>query len=431
MNIIPQHGKYVMSIAFANYLQNKTGVPKVMLAHQEMFLKNNISYVALFSVKKNILHDRVMLFCMYGLIVDGEFKGIFQMNQILRILNEWHIKGIRMVNIHLHHLMYTNISTISTLLDSFAGVPLKIYLHDYYNMCSNYTLLKDGKTYCGGNGLGGDQCKSCSSYHRSQKQISKIKPLLERNINRITFISPSESTKKIFCRFYPAYKENAIVIPHQKYDCLYRGNLEPIEADERMRIAYLGLPHFHKGWESWNKIVESSKEQKYEFIVFNSYDTEYSGMHKVKIAFSKSNLNAMTDALRTYKVHAVVLWAVWPETYSYTCFEAFSANAFIITNMISGNICDVVVKNNNGIVLDDEVELLELFKNSEKLRKLINEFMEKTDGGPELLYENDAIIEIVKEDIKNTKITECYSRFSLKTIINTPLLFLLNKIYRR
>ena len=57
--------KYILSVSFANYLKDKTGMPKVMMAHQVMYNSVGISYISLFSVKKNILHDKVMLFCKF------------------------------------------------------------------------------------------------------------------------------------------------------------------------------------------------------------------------------------------------------------------------------------------------------------------------------------------------------------------------------
>ena len=77
--------RYVVAISFANYLKDKTGIPKVMMAHQRMYNENQISYVALFSVKKNICNDRIMLFCKFGVIIDGEYKGIFQMSQMIHL----------------------------------------------------------------------------------------------------------------------------------------------------------------------------------------------------------------------------------------------------------------------------------------------------------------------------------------------------------
>lgn len=56
------NNSYIVSISFANYLKQKSGIPKVMMAHQQMYNKQNISYIALFTAKKNICNDRIMIF---------------------------------------------------------------------------------------------------------------------------------------------------------------------------------------------------------------------------------------------------------------------------------------------------------------------------------------------------------------------------------
>ena len=328
--------RYVVAISFANYLKDKTGIPKVMMAHQRMYNENQISYVALFSVKKNICNDRIMLFCKFGVIIDGEYKGIFQMSQMIHLFFDWQKDGRFLLDIHIHHLMYTNVNRIDELLDACQDVPIKLYLHDYYNACCGYTLLKNRKYFCGREGFSEKQCDGCIFAKANKRVQKKIHKIFHKYINRITFVSPSQTTKNIFLNFHPEYAERTIVIPHQKYNGRYKGNLAEIGEGERIRVVFLGMPHKHKGWNVWKKLVKIAPKQDYEFMVFNSSDDTYPDMKKTKIGFSKENLNAMTDAMREYNAHIAVLWSIWPETYSYTCFEAFSANAFIVTNIDSG-----------------------------------------------------------------------------------------------
>lgn len=418
------NNKYVIALSFANYLKDKTGIPKVMMAHQQMYNQNQISYVALFSVKKNILNDRVMLFCKFGLIIDGEFKGIFQMSQLIHMFFQWQYSEKRLIDIHIHHLMYINVDLVNELLSASPETPVKVYLHDYYNACTGYTLLKNRDTFCGGNGFSKECCDGCIYDKKNVIVQKKIHDLFASNIRRIVFISPSITTKNIYANFHPEYEKNIVVIPHQKYKGKYTDNLEKIEQKEKIRAAFLGMPMKHKGWNVWKQLVDSTDEKKYEFIVFNSSDDLYSKMKKVKVGFSKDNLNAMTDILRKYKIHIVILWAIWPETYSYTCFEAFSANAFIITNSNSGNIADVIRTNGNGVILSNEKELKNFFRDTDKLRAAVNTYRMSTSGGPKELYEND---EIVRMTLQNERINEIKK---IRKLVNYPLLWGLNYIYR-
>lgn len=417
--------KYILSVSFANYLKDKTGMPKVMMAHQVMYNSVGISYISLFSVKKNILHDKVMLFCKFGLIIDGEFQGIFQMSQLIHMFVEWQKYGYRMLDIHIHHLLYVNLSLVSELLSACKEIPIKVYLHDYYFACTRYNLLRNGSEYCGGKGLNEQTCKGCTEYNRSCDTEKKIHKLFGAFLNRIIFVSPSVTTKNIFLRFHPEYAKQVIVIPHQKCNGHFKGNLEKVTSSDKIRVAFLGMPKAHKGWNAWNKIISKySDKEEYEFYVFNSADEQYDRMKKVNVAFNKDNLNAMTDALRENKIHVVLLWALWPETYSYTCFEAFASNTYIITNRNSGNIADVIETNGNGKILSDEKELIDLFGDTLLLKNKINEFRNLTEGGPDCLEENDEIVKISLQYIGESEIVDTYK------FVNYPLLRILNAVYR-
>ena len=76
----------------------------------------------------------------------------------------------------------------------------------------------------------------------------------------------------------------------------------------------------------------------------------------------------MVDALRKEPVDCVLLWSVWPETYSYTHYESFASNIFVITNRQSGKIAKQVEERGNGIVLNDEKELFRQLPTSERQR---------------------------------------------------------------
>ena len=58
----------------------------------------------------------------------------------------------------------------------------------------------------------------------------------------------------------------------------------------------------------------------------------------------------MTKALRDNDIQVALLWAKWPETYSYTFYESLSANLYIITNRVSGNITNQVEERRCGMI---------------------------------------------------------------------------------
>lgn len=421
-NFKPNNKKYILAISFADYTKNVSGMPKVMMAHQQVYNKALISYVSIFSVKKNILNDRFMIFCKFGLLIDGSFIGIFQMSQLIHIFYEWMQQNYKMIDIHIHHLMYINLNRIDELLSSCSNIPVKVFLHDYYLACKQYNLLKNGTVYCGGKGFAPKRCSDCLEYKKSMALEEKIHKLIGNCRDRITFISPSNITKEIFLNFHPEYKNNIVVIPHQIGEGYYMGNTGKLSSNNKIKIAFLGMPRNHKGWNVWENIVRKFSGCGYEFYVFNNDNVSYDHMRKINVAFSKEHLNAMIDALRDNKIHVAFLWSTWPETYSFTCFEAYASNTFIITNKDSGNIAYTVSRYKNGLVFAKEDDLLYVLENIDEMRKKINEFRDTTVVGPEYLKDNGEIVKMSLKTVTKGEITDSHK------IINYPLLWVLNAI---
>lgn len=415
---------YVLSISFANYLKGISGMAKVLMEHQKMYNNKSVGYVNLFVVKKYLFQEKMTAFCYYGLVINGEYKGIYSIEQIINFIKSWNDQGKNLIDIHLHHLLYVKLKQIDKLLCHIDAVPIKLYLHDYYTVCWNYTLLKNGESYCGPQKMCPSKCNDCRFYYRSKPRVDQIQELLAKYKKRILVVSPSEATKNIWLESYPEFREQTIVIKHQKEIGKYRENLKPLSSCKTISIAFLGMPAEHKGWKQWQMMVENYKED-YRFVVFNSSDEEYQNMEKVKIQYSPGNLSAMTKALRDNDIQVALLWAKWPETYSYTFYESLSDNLYIITNRVSGNITNQVEERRCGIILEDVNELYQLFGDKEELRERINDFRIKYDGGPYYLKENDEIVEYSLEKMtRNTMVSGCIN-LKLHDFVATKLLNIL------
>ena len=62
----PHNSGYVLALAFCDYLKDKTGTPKAIMASQQAMASHGISYVYLHSVKKTLFRDDQMLIRGYG-----------------------------------------------------------------------------------------------------------------------------------------------------------------------------------------------------------------------------------------------------------------------------------------------------------------------------------------------------------------------------
>jgi len=243
--------RFVLSIGFPNYIKDKTGMSKVILANQKMYNDNDVSYVHLFAVKKLILHDKVTLFSYFGVIIDGNTEGIYTPEQVISKCRKWFDEGHELLDIHIHHFLYMVPAKIDAVLCAFNNTRINVYLHDYYLACTEYTLLKNKKEYCGGKGLSIQNCQGCQKYSESLKMETHIHQILKKHIDQITFISPSETTKQIFERFHPEYKGKILVMPHQRYILGRLDNRDVLSDKDTVKVAFTAMPRIHKGWLTW------------------------------------------------------------------------------------------------------------------------------------------------------------------------------------
>ena len=160
----------------------------------------------------------------------------------------------------------------------------------------------------------------------------------------VKLISPSQDTAKRVEQFYT---DEMIVIPHLSFQEIELKKTQKVVK----RIAYIGGAYWLKGWDNYKTIVKRLRG-KYEFFCLGKCMEKDSleEITYVDICLGESNgvLN-MTKALEKYEIDVVYLGAVWPETFSYTYYEAYEAGCFILTNKQSGNICAQVRKNKNGV----------------------------------------------------------------------------------
>lgn len=388
-----KNNKLVLTISYGNYTEGNGGTDKVLLAHQEMFNQAGISMFHLYPIHK--VYDKVPEINLWGLIVDGVYKGMYVTEQILRFLKKSCSSRITFKAILIHHFNGIQIEEIHKLLSNI-DAHIFFYLHDYMSICPDAGLVYNKERFCSNVTMDKVRCGGCRYYSAdAQRRAEKIESLMNRFKDRITVIAPSPTAADVWLRHYAQFKKQVKVIYHQKLSGLYLGNKQIVPKDKALRIAFVGYQADIKGWPCWIKAVEVARNARcnYDFYQFGTVKNHYDYIQEVKIDF-KDNLSAMTNALRKHKIDCAVLWSICPETYSYTYYEAFASNCYIITNDLSGNIAFQVQKNGNGIVLNGEESLVAFLQNERLVREKLNVFKASEVNGPDVLCENDELLTI-------------------------------------
>lgn len=415
------NSRYVLSISYGNYMLSVGGTDKVILTHQKMFAERNISYVFLFPL--NLSNSRPVRDNKYwGVMIDGKFVRTLHTDHVINFLFSLEKKGHDCQCIHIHHLRNINMDALENIVSAIQAM-VYFYIHDYYNICVSTNLISStNKTFCSFGRLDPGKCIGCQYYEKSCKHERKFLEFVERIKNRLLFICPSPAAEKQFLKGFPELTGNTAAIYHQKLKGSYG---RKTEANRPLKIAYVGSPLPHKGWSQFLKIADHvSDRDLYEFYYFGKTSVDHSRIRHIYVDF-KQELNAMVNALRRENIDLVLLWSVWPETYAYTYYESLAAECFIVTNRNSGNIAFQVQERKNGIVLADDAELLDFFRDRAAVEKCVTDYLTGSHCVPDELIENDDIVKLALENGPGNCSGESPGRvFSLPEII-------INGLYKR
>lgn len=281
--------------------------------------------------------------------INGIYQGIFSSNELIS-------KYPRVKGMIIHSLYYSQ-ETMKYLLD-FIVVATRVlyYIHDYSCLCIHRFLHKSKKSCIGTDGS--LICDTCGEDKEHRKLLDFHRSVFEKY--NVILVAPSVDTKT---RVEAFYKNIEIVeIPHLIFerDCCKN------KINNRIRIAYVGTAIWHKGWEQFSKLVDRLC-QKFDFYCLGDCpdDMRIQNVFYIPVELKGSgHVLTMTEALLQYDIDIVYIGSIWPETYSYTYYEAYEAGCFILTNVKSGNVSNQVILNQNGLSFSDDNEMMAWLENA-------------------------------------------------------------------
>lgn len=384
-----KNDKFVISFSYGRYITGVGGTDKAVWDQQHLLNASGISYVFFYPIAGI---NKLLKFHngnMWGIIIDGEDQGLINTKEIIYLLHVFQKKNINFCGIIIHHLNNIAIKEFETILDATEG-RIFWFLHDYMTICPWGGLIDSSDNYCGSSFPCDEKCSGCKKYVKGLQVACR--QLVYKYANRTMFIAPSEAAKAEWGKSYKDLGELVHVIEHKIPTGRYIGNQELLGDDETIRIAFVGYSRNLKGWDYWkNAAVAAYKARKNEsFFQFGTTREHFDHVKEIFVDFKKSE-TSMTDALRKEKIHCAVLWSVWPETFSYTYYEAWASNCFILTNRESGNIAVQVEKNGNGFVAESPSELTNLLGSETHLREMINTYRSNRKVAPDRLIDNEEI----------------------------------------
>ncbi|WP_374717691.1 hypothetical protein [Neobacillus sp.] len=343
----------IISISRNNFALYIGGTSKFIREQMEIFIQEDLINLHLFWQEYNIKHFQGFYLTI---IKNGIEKGIYSIHDFLS-------KDLKIKGIIIHNLIGLDYGILEDILAKYNNSKLIYYIHDFSCICSNIKLMFNDEFYCKSFESRWEICLNCENLKNKEK-IFKYH-LSFFSSRDVTLIAPSNNTRNIILKSFALPIEKVKVIEHQTY-CKTSKSIN--NSNSKLKLAYVGYKHKHKGWEEFKQLARDFAEE-YDFYCFGMSDETIDGVKYVDVSFIEDGELAMTKKLREHSIDIALLWSVWPETYSYTYYESYAAGLYIITNELSGNIADQVLKNNNGVVLKNYNELSSLLSNQEELKQ--------------------------------------------------------------
>ncbi len=365
------HRNVIITLSHTDYRKMLGGTEKVIRAEKALFGKMDISYLHIFPafIPFIPLDDNPM----FGVSIDGNFIGFHTLSDLGLVLKLLAENGtIQPVACHLHHLKGISLTMVDHLIRIVNPPKIRFFIHDYFAICPQFNLLRDGGVFCGAPPLESETCSKCSWGRARHFHVTSFKNFFINHA--IEFIAPSQVAADIWDASQLYQNTTVRIVPHFQTSEIQPAPAQAVRNTPRIRIAYLGYQADIKGWQTWSRIVQTVNPEQYEFYHIGSAENQLPGVLHFPVPLEQGEENPVVDQLKQLDIDIALLWSVWPETYSFTLFESLAGRCFIITNPSSGNIASVVRDRSAGAVFGSETELVDFLYNASRVREIVTEY---------------------------------------------------------
>ncbi|MGR3710343.1 MAG: hypothetical protein ACU0A9_12985 [Alterinioella nitratireducens] len=361
--IAPQGRALVLSFSHDNYQKVSGGIQLCVQREEAQSVAAGLTYLNLHPWQPlpylARAHITDPLLC---LVLDGAEIGTARMSDLTRAVQEIG-QGGTPVHLVIHSLLGHSPEAISALVGHVSGGACLFWLHDFVSICPSFTLQRNTVTYCGAPDIGSPACALCSYGAERADHAPRIARLFDAFDMQV--LAPSEHTAALWTRRAGLPHAGLRVAPHIALDWHDQDAATDADAapQDPVRVAFVGFPAPHKGWQVFTELARQFGDGgAYEFWYFGTAAAIPAGIRKVPVQVSAEDRNAMTDAMAEAGIDLMLHWASWPETFSFSTYEALAAQAHVITNTGSGNVADTVTRLERGSVLDSRADLTAFFE---------------------------------------------------------------------
>ena len=366
--------RLMVSVSHDHYRKSTGGI-QLCLQHEEIIaVSEGVAYLQVhpWHPLPRLGHVEDCPDNLVGLVLNGADIGTCYMSTLISIIA--HISSPRLNEsktttwVVIHQMLGHLPEQLAALTRASASGYCIFWLHDFVSICPSYILQRNDLKFCGGPPIDSNSCDLCVYGNERKVHVPRISFFFQNLTVKV--VSPSEVTAD-FWRKKSGFQDLQIsVVPHINLKFAHRTDGLTVATGKPIRIAHLGSAVKHKGWNLFKEIVSIfGASDDYEFLVLSSNPVaEEMPVKWIDVSVTAEDSNAMAHAIEQEGVDLVLHWPTWPETFSFTTFEALAGSAYVITHSGSGNVAAAVRQTGRGVILEDKSELISHFKSG-----LVNE----------------------------------------------------------
>ena len=253
------------------------------------------------------------------------------------------------------------------ILSLFGKIPknkINYYLHDHFQVCENYNLLRNNIEYCGAPSPASVECMVCKFGVKREARIRRFRKFFTST--SLNIISPSPSAAEIFRKTFP--DTSVEILPHYSLS----KSSKRVKKNKVIKIAYIGGQQAQKGWGIFQELALTLGGQKtfQLYHITSSGKTDLPNTLAVQASTTKNPLDTI-HKLKENNIDIVFIPSIWPETFSYVAAEALISGCSILCFKDSGNVNALVKAHSQGYIFDDESDFYQKI-NEQKIYDFLN-----------------------------------------------------------
>ncbi|WP_250532212.1 hypothetical protein [Caballeronia sp. ATUFL_F1_KS39] len=297
--------------------------------------------------------------------LNGSTCGVIRMSDLIAVVDELARDGTRIQPI-VHHLLGFAPELVGALIVASKEEPL-VWIHDLFTLCPSVHLLRNETRFCKAPPNRSAVCGICHSGLERGEHVERMKAFFDDA--KPVVAAPSRTILQFWQEKGGYAHSRAVVIAPSRIE--FDGARAARTPDRPLRIAFIGTPIYHKGWDVYEALCRwHHKDERYDFYHLGSRDMKVPGVTFRQVTVTPDDRTAMARAVRDSEIDVVINWSACFESFSFTTQESIAAGAFIVARLGAGNVWPMVcdTPEARGRSLAEEVELQAAFASGDVIK---------------------------------------------------------------